>query len=176
MEYHQGKSSKAMHFLMVFVGTRIVKAPEGWSTRRPTLVLGTVQSNKNKKLPTPSPRKPKPLLAEGDINQNSFNNNSKGQLTSPDFQTLLKGKSLHHGPGAMSQALATFSPGTNECGPPFPSSTSLSIIFFFLSIKRTSSFAKEPLWNDWSSPANKPLAEFKCNLNYQLLKCSSISS
>lgn len=40
-----------MHFLVVFVGTRIVKAPEGWSTRRPTLVLGTVQSHKTK-LPT----------------------------------------------------------------------------------------------------------------------------
>ncbi|MXQ84958.1 hypothetical protein E5288_WYG021505 [Bos mutus] len=72
------------------MGTGIVKATEGRRTRRPTLALWAVQSQKNKKIPTPSPRKPKPLLAEGDINQNNFYNSSKGQLTSPDFQTLLK--------------------------------------------------------------------------------------
>lgn len=165
MPFHWNE--KGHHFILA--EERSICRGTPWTHGQSSLMENTGQTS----LPHPSPRKPKLLLTKGDTKSEQFLQPQRRATRLPRF--------LNRKEKLSALALGAISPLLTASLPTQMTVVSFSLvlfsvnIFFFFSIKRTSSFAKEPLWNDWSSHANKPLAEFKCNLNYQLLKCSSIS-
>ena len=180
MAYHQGKSSKAMRFLRAsgLRGHSNCQSHWGMEHEEPNrLPCGQRNLIKTKDPNSKLQETKLSLSLQREISIRTVSTTAaKGSWLPQIFKLCRK---VNLSTMALGQCLRHWLPSLQAqmtVAPPFPQSTSLSIIFFFLSIKRTSSFAKEPLGNDWSSHANKPLAEFKCNLNYQLLKCSSISS
>lgn len=151
------------------------KLAEEWSIRRPALDLWAVQSYRTKDSPHPQDPGNRSISLQGEI-QAIVASTTASDVWLSRFLSLAERQSSPPWPwGNFSHTCQL--PSMHKWNwPPFSIvNFSFNIFFSFFSMKRTSSFAKEPLWNDWSSHANKPLAEFKCNLNYQLLKRSSIS-